>query len=893
MIGTKLAHYEVTGHLGTGGMGEVYQATDSKLGRNVAIKLLPEAFTHDTERAARFEREARVLASLNDPKIAAIYGLEQSGGRKFLVMELVPGATLAEKIRRGAIPLEEALHIATQITEALEAAHEKGVVHRDLKPANIKVTADGKVKVLDFGLAKAFETEASPANLSQSPTLSVAATMKGVILGTAAYMSPEQAKGLAVDRRTDLFAFGAVLYEMLTGKAAFAGETVSDILAAVIRAEPDWTLLPSGTPAAIRKLLGRCLQKDRSRRLDSAAAARIEIEEGQTDPENKQPLSETQLPGRRRLPWVLVAVVSTLALALAIPAVRYFRQPNPAARPLQFTIAMPNNVRPASMLTAPGVGASSRAISPDGSKLLFSGIEAATGKTMLYLRPMDSLDFVPIRGTEGAVGPFWSPGSDAIAFFAQGKLKRVGLKGGEPQVICDAPSAIEGGRNIPGGAWNRNDVIIAALEESGTISRVSANGGAPVRITTPGEHPVEWDSFPQFLPDQTHFLYYAQSNTVENNAVIVGSLDSTDRKLVFRSMTAAVYAHPNHLLFMRGGDLVIQGFDTQHFELTGEPVRVVSHASASVRNRSGGGFGLGAFSASDNGVIAYRAASVAAPDRFLWLGPDGKELGPALPPGYYRDPAISPSGRQIAFARKDSADGQYDISILELATGKETKFTADPADDLVPLWSPDGKAIIFSSSRKTGPGLYRKNADGSGAEELIYPIKESFAPYQWPSPDTFVYFAGDHQEDVSILTLSDRKSRGAGLGAQGADPSLYPDGRWLAFVDVRGIRVVVTTYPPSSTRLVVAANGADTRWSRNGKKLFYVSTATGELMNVEVTPGNPPQFGSPRRIYAGPLDYLTGHSFDLTPDENRFLVHVPDPGGDITVLVNWPSLLSN
>jgi dipeptidyl aminopeptidase/acylaminoacyl peptidase len=361
--------------------------------------------------------------------------------------------------------------------------------------------------------------------------------------------------------------------------------------------------------------------------------------------------------------------------------------------------------------------------------------------------------------------------------------------------------------------------------------------------------------------------------------------------LLFKSSTAAVYAHPNHLLFMRGEDLIIQGFDTQHFELTGEPVRVASHASASARDSAGGGFGLGAFSASDNGVIAYRSASGAAPDRFLWVSPAGTEIETALTLGYYRDPAISPNGHEIAFAKKDSADGQYDISILDLETRKETQFTTDPADDLVPIWSPDGKTIMFRSSRKAGPGLYRKNADGSGAEELIYPIKQGFVPYAWPSQDTFIYFAGDHN-DASILTLSDRKSKAIGLGVNGADPSLSPDSRWLAFSDTRDMQLVVTTYPTSSTRLPVAANAADLRWNRDGKKLFYVSTATGELMGIDVIPGNPPQFGPPRRIYAGPLDYLTGHSFDLMSDESRFLVHVPDPGGEITVLMNWPAFLT-
>ena len=415
MIGTKLAHYEITSHLGTGGMGEVYQASDSKLGRNVAIKLLPEAFTHDPDRAARFEREARVLASLNHPNIAAIYGVEESGGRKFLVMELVGGETLAERIRRSPIPVEEALGIAVQITEALEAAHEKGVVHRDLKPANIKITSEGKVKVLDFGLAKAFAADMDNSNLSNSPTLTMAATNAGIIIGTAAYMSPEQARGKTVDTRADVWAFGAVLYEMLTGKQAFHGEDVTEILAAVVMKEPSFDALPGKTPGPIRNLLRRCLEKNQKRRLQHIGEARIAIEDalaGATHPE-LLPAAQNQ----RVFAWTAAGVIVVLLLALATVSFVHFRE-TPAQRPrLRFLIAPPEKM-----------AMSMFSLSPDGSNLVFVAVEG--GQNRLWLRSPDSLQAHVMPGTEDATYPFWSPDNKFIGFFAQGKLKKIAVAGG-------------------------------------------------------------------------------------------------------------------------------------------------------------------------------------------------------------------------------------------------------------------------------------------------------------------------------------------------------------------------------------------------------------------------------------------------------------------------------
>jgi serine/threonine protein kinase len=464
MIGSRLLHYDVTAHLGSGGFGDVYQATDTKLGRTVAIKLLPEVFARDSERVARFRREARVLASLNHTNIAAIYGFEESDGRSFLVMEFVPGETPAERIKRGPIPLAEALAIATQIAEALEAAHEseKTIVHRDLKPVNIKITPDGKVKVLDFGLAKAYAPDPSDVSLSNSPTLSAMATQKGVILGTAAYMSPEQAKGREADRRADIFAFGAVLYEMLTGRGAFNGEDVQDILSRVLQREPDWTLLPPDVPPSIHKLLRLCLQKDRKKRRQTATDVRLDLEEALAEPVvATMPVAAPARQGTR-LAWIVAAALAVVAVVLAIPAVLHLRKTPPPSPPeLRLQINTPGTFLPLHF-----------ALSPDGRNIAFVA-RGDGGPERLWLRPLDKADAQPMPGTEGAQFPFWSP---SIGFFASAKVYRIDIAGGPPQVLANASS----GR---GGSWNRAGVIVFAPTNSSALMRIAASGGKPVALT--------------------------------------------------------------------------------------------------------------------------------------------------------------------------------------------------------------------------------------------------------------------------------------------------------------------------------------------------------------------------------------------------------------------------
>jgi eukaryotic-like serine/threonine-protein kinase len=497
-IGAQLGSHEITALLGKGGMGEVYRARDTKLKREVAIKVLPDEFSRDSERVSRFQREAEVLASLNHPNVAAIYDLQEAQGSRFLVLELVEGETLAERFARGPIPLDEALEIAKHICEGLEAAHEKGVIHRDLKPSNVKITPDGTVKVLDFGLAKGMESKPTSA-LSNSPTLiSAAGTNAGVILGTAAYMSPEQAKGKTVGRRGDIWAFGCVLYEMLTGQQAFRGEDVTEILARVLEREPNWALIPANVPLQIQKLLRLCLQKDSRKRRSDAADVRIDIEQALSEPLIPAGLP-APAPRRERL-WISVAGVLLIAIAaLSVPALRYFRE---TAQPeIRVEVNTPPTADPLSF-----------AISPDGRRLVF--VASNDGKSQLWVRALDSLAAQPLAGTEGASFPFWSPDSASIGFFADGKLKRIDIVGGATQMLANAP-------NGRGGAWNRQGIIVFGLGV-GPLSRVAATGGEPVTVTRLASDESA-HKFPQFLPDDRHFIYIAQGP----QAVYLGALDGT------------------------------------------------------------------------------------------------------------------------------------------------------------------------------------------------------------------------------------------------------------------------------------------------------------------------------------------------------------------------------
>jgi eukaryotic-like serine/threonine-protein kinase len=860
--GSRLGNYEILARIGAGGMGVVYSARDTTLGRTVAIKVLPNAFLNDSERLARFQREARVLASLNHPNISTVHGLEQSGSTRALVMELVEGPTLADRIRQGPIPIEEALRIAKQICEALEYAHEHGVVHRDLKPANVKMTSEDAVKVLDFGLAKAIQGDGSEMDPANSPTISAMATQAGALLGTAAYMSPEQAKGKAVDRRADIWAFGCVLYEMLTRKMAFSEETVTDTLAAVIRAEPDWTPLPQATPIRVRVLLQRCLQKDPKQRLQAIGDARIVLEEVLSGaPEAATGLVVPQPSWHRVMPWTVAAV---LTVALATTLWVSWRQ-RPIEAPVnQFVLLPPEKA-------AFGPNGGQPAISPDGRQIVFTVTDARGA--LLWLRPLDSLDPRPLAGTTDAELPFWSPDSRSVAFFAHGKLLRMDLHGGPLQTIAENAS-------IPlGGAWSR-DGVIAFTPRIGGLYRVLASGGEGKLISQAGH--VEM--FPSFLPDGRHFLF-ARSTAPTQADEYVGSLDSNDAKLILPGAQTAAYAPPGNLLFLRGGTLMAQPFDLGALSVSGDPAAIAD--------------GVEDFSVSDAGTLVYVRGSTAM-NRLVWVDRAGKQISEAAPPGEYDNMQLSPDGKLVAFDGTNS--GNLSIWIRDLERGIQSRLTFQPSN--VPQWSPDGSTLVFAWLASGGViDLGERPANMSEAEKVL--VKLSAPPIMFPSGWTsdgryLVYYRTDTNSKIQLWVLpmfGDRKPfpflHSAFNESQG---QVSPDGKWITYVsDESGApQICVTSFPtPSGIQQISTAGGSQPRWRRDGKEMFYLAP-NDQLMALTVRASETFEAGSPRALFETRLAVSElRQAYSVAPDGQRFLLAVPTETASpaMTLVQNWPSLL--
>jgi hypothetical protein len=708
--GTRLGPYEIVSALGAGGMGEVYRARDTKLNRDVALKVISDTFALDPDRLARFRREAQVLASLNHPHIAAIHGFEDSGDTHALVLELVEGETLADQIARGAIPLDEALPIARQIAEALEAAHDQGIIHRDLKPANIKITPDGNVKVLDFGLAKLTEGggpgRAGELHLTQSPTITNPAQMTGVgvILGTAAYMAPEQAKGQAADKRADVWAFGAVVFEMLTGQRLFTGETISDTLASVLKNEPNWGTLPEATPTAVRRLLRRCLEKDRKRRLDSAADAGLEIEEALTAPSATdraagQPGAALRSAWARALPW---AVVGALAAGLVVVLVLW--APWRAAAPPHVTRTAIATSGPA-VLTINGFNGD-LALSPDGTHVVYVG----NNGTQLFVRALDALEPVAIA-TGGAVqGPFVSPDGQGVGFFDGTTLRKVAITGGPPITLTSV-------NGLPTGAtWALDDTIIFATTSVATgLQRVSAAGGTPEVLTRPdhahGEGSHLW---PEILPGGRALLFTITSQTggLETAQVAVRDLRTGTQKVLLRGGSHGHYVASGHLVYVAAGTLRAIPFDLARLVTQGTAVPVLPRLATT-------SFGAGDFAVAADGTLVYVDApgSLAPNARTLvWVDRMGKEESVAAPPRAYQHPRLSPDGTRVALS---SIDQENDLWIWDLGRATLTRMTFDAGLDQFPVWTPDGRRIVFSSARSGQLNLWWQAADGTGAAERL------------------------------------------------------------------------------------------------------------------------------------------------------------------------------
>jgi eukaryotic-like serine/threonine-protein kinase len=881
MIGKTLGHYRVGEQLGRGGMGEVYSAEDLNLNRKVALKFIPEAFTGDPERMARFEREAKVLASLNHPNIASIYGLEQAEGKRFLVLELVEGETLAQRISKGPLPIEEALGICRQIADGLEAAHEKGVIHRDLKPANVMITEGDKVKILDFGLAKALSDETKSVDSSQSPTLTEAMTRPGVILGTAAYMSPEQAKGKSVDKRADIWAFGCILYECLTGRRAFGGETITETIAAILRAEPEWHELPEPTPPNIRFALRRCLEKSMSSRFHCVGDLRIEMEEARG-------IGEPTAAAKR--PWVAWGIAASCVLAALALGSLYLRQKAPPiTESTRFEIAPRVNL----------AWAGSFAVSPDGRHLAFAAA-GSDGPVRLYVRDLNSLEARQLAGTESPFVPpfFWSPDSRFIAFDAGGKLKKIDINGGPAETICDLSG------NAIGGSWNRDGVIIFGTNVEG-LKRVAAAGGRPSRITR-----LDGQNMPAFLPDGRHFLYFQASDRPEDVGVYIGSLDSEhvergSRKLL-ATRVGAVYvpsqdAGPGQILFLREQTLMAQPLDDQQLELIGEPVPVAE--------KMGSFANTGFFSASTNGILVYRSGGEEPYGRAMWFDRQGKALGAAGEAGVPHGLAISPDGTQAAICLNKPGLIAVDVWLLDSARGTNTRFTFGQGLNVQPVWSPDGGKIAFASNRDGVYNLYQKAASGAKIEELLLKSSDPKFPTSWSSDGRFLLYGEQNAKtkaDLWVLPLEGDRKAMPFLRTEfnESDGHFSPDTRWIAYtsdesgrseVYVRGFSHSSEASSKASGKWQISMEGGmGPRWRRDGKKLYY-RAPDGKVMVVEVQAGTAFQSETSKPLFQAPSNLETFlpialPNWDVSDDGNRFLLMTSAAEGTpapFTVVLNW------
>jgi serine/threonine protein kinase len=887
----RLAHYEVLERIGAGGMGEVYRARDTKLGRDVALKILPDSFTGDPERLGRFDREAKVLASLNHPNIGAIYGLEQSGARRFLVLELIEGEDLAQRLRRGPLPVDDALVIAKYICEALETAHEQGVIHRDLKPANIKVDPHGKVKVLDFGLAKALDAAPSDPALSQSPTVITGGTIQGVILGTAAYMSPEQARGRAVDRRADIFAFGCVLYEMLTGTQAFSGETVSDTLAAVLRADPDWGALPAELSRETRRLLERCLEKDPKVRLRDIGEARILIDrvirgdvEKKTAPAGPGSDAATSVRTRRWAPWIVAAVFAAFAVIVGAAHMNGRPKDPPIVRA---SILPPEQ----SAWDLRGVHPGPVSISPDGKRIAFSARN--TNGTFLYVRELDASGPRLLKGTQAAGYPFWSPDSRSIGFFADGKLKRVEADGGPPLTLCEAPVG-------KGGSWNNRDVIVFAPSFNSPIHTVTASGGTSRPVTKiDASREENSHRFPQFLPDGEHFIFLSRATAGASGApgtrgstLRVASLSDSIGAELQTAASNAVYAS-GHILFLRENVLMARRFNPDRLNFRGEPFPVVEQ----VRLIPGASRGI--FDASQTGVLLYQSGSEAPGNQLIWTDFDGNEVARLGEPLDHDGPTISPDGKRVAIEIYDAVGGTPDIWIYDVERGIRTRFTFDPAPDLNPVWSPDGSRIAYTSARDGTPDIFVKPVFGGGSETPVYVSETNKWTACWSPDGRFIVYeeTGTDRGFDLMAVAADGKEEPFALittSFNEGEATLSPDGRWLAYrSDETGrAEVYVTRFPRVDRKWQVSlAGGGSPRWGGDGRAIFYLSLGN-DLCRADVSSADSTFFvGESRRLF----DASSAVNYNVSRDGKRILLlnnvdeHKMSP---LTILTNWPALLA-
>ncbi len=871
--GTKLGPYEIVAPIGAGGMGEVYRANDSRLDRQVAVKVLSAHLSASEEVRQRFEREAKTISQFSHPHICSLYDVGREGDTDYLVMELLEGESLADRLGKGALPTEQVLRYGIEIADALDKAHRQGIVHRDLKPGNIMLTKTG-VKLLDFGLAKPLTAAgARPVSgvsvLATEAQVSQPLTERGTVLGTFQYMAPEQLEGGEADGRSDIFAFGAVLYEMATGKKAFTGKSQASLIGSILRDDPpSITEAAPMIPPALNRVVKTCLAKDPEDRFQTAHDAKLQLEwiaEGGSQAGLPAPVVARR-KNREKLAWVVAAV---LALVSALAIFGYLRRAPKPPRIVRFELATPEEIV---ALDAPRV-------SPDGRSVAFNATDSS-GKTRIWLRSMSALAPQPLPGTEGTSRPFWSPDSRFLGFFAEGKLKKIDVTGGPPQNICDAPTGSDG-------SWSSEGVILYDGRGTDPIHRVSAAGGVPVAVVKPDpEKKIGQVGWPEFLPDGKHYFFMVIGTRAEDSAYRIGSLDSTESKAFAPAQTLLTYAPPGYLLFVRDRTLVAQPFDAKAQKTTGEPVPLAEKIGVD-------SVGLARFSVSREGTLAYRTGESGT--RLLWVDRNGKELGTASEAGDSREPALSPRGDRLAFDLTDARANNSDIWVRDLARGVNSRLTFGAANEFAPTWAPDGNRIAYAV---TGKGIFEKAADGTGDETELLKAPEVVFPTDWSRDGRYIAVMWQGKGtgfDIWVLpTFGDRKPIPVLKTPFNEGITKFsPDGRFIVYQSNESGRaeIYARSFPgPGGKWQVSAEGGADPSFSADGKEIYY-RAPDQKVMAVDVKIGTGFEAGVPKPLFLGRFQPATARNrYVPSADGQKFLIVAPlgrDAMAPTTVVLNW------
>jgi serine/threonine protein kinase len=879
--GTKLGRYEIRAKIGEGGMGEVYRARDEKLNRDVAIKVLPADLSENAERLHRFEQEAEAAGALNHPNILAVYDVGVHDRAPYVVSELLEGETLRDLLDERQPATRKSIDYAVQLAQGLAAAHDKGIVHRDIKPDNIFITKDERVKILDFGLAKLVQPSGEDVAQTEIATRKVR-TDPGTVMGTVGYMSPEQVRGQPVDHRTDIFSFGAVLYEMLSRRRAFRGDSAIETLNAILKEEPpELSASNTNIAPALERVVWHCLEKSPERRFQSAndIAFALESLAGVTSHSSQPTLlsagphtSSSSTLTRERMIWL--GICGLLLVALAVLALFYFPRSQPAAQPVRLALTTSDTATLPARVT----------VSPDGSRVAFLA-DNTDGKRLLWVRSMDSLNAQPLTGTEGGSAPFWSPDSRSIGYFANGKLLKVEAAGGRSQGLCEV-------KELSGGTWNRDGVILFGGPDG--LHRVSAQGGTPTLVTKidPTEEAHRW---PYFLPDGRHFVFLGDAPTTENHHIRIGSLDSQETQILFSAVTRIAYAAPGFLLYVSQGALVAQPFDPQKLKVTGEATVVAEHIAVVGVNHEFD------FSVSDNGVLAYQTGG--AQSQLAWFDRTGKKLQTVGEIDAYNSVAISPDGQRAAVGMLDADGRNGDIWLLDLARPSKSRLTFDPHSDGDPIWSPDGSQLVFFSNRGVNArlNLFLSTASAAGVDQLLLKSDSDDIPSSWSRDGQSILFTryGNMHSSVWLMPLSGDRQPKPLFESPAFDQgtgSFSPNGRFIAYTSNESGRweVYVRSFPLSGDKVMVSASGgALPLWRDDGKELFYL-TQDGRVMSAEIRSGAKLESSVPQQLFQTRIKFTDDYPYAINRDGSRFLINIPAETNDtapMIVVLNWTAAL--